>query len=536
MGLETPAQGIGRVDPTSLIGHPDPSIVTPNATAALVEAYRNGVITADDISNRIGEIGKARRKAELTGLQEVVSPEAKAARASGLSAATAGNTFNAAAATAALPGVPAAAKAAEEDIDFHRAVNAYGPDALKSFFTYGPLVEGYSGLPKDADGKPDWMTAAKEGAALEKQVQLKSQAAMRATVHKQEQRQEGNTTYSVDLNATGEDITDPQKKQILQQQALAPLAFKFLKPGQTNTAPAASTPPQASTTPAVEPIQVTPDQAAQMRADLLNRGISEAAAMSDQDVARKITELPSPVAAATPSASPSATVEPRNNRPVVNQFIAGKGLVSKTEPGEKPLELIKETRSSETYRDWAKANTFYDSAKAAIDTLNSLPEAEVKGGSARQNAADIALTESVIKLYDPQGVVRQFKWDKIEQHQPWPDKIKNIVSLAVSRGTLTPEMRQSLAEIATDRMKSYEDSVRPQLKQTAILAQHNGYDPLKDGILSEKEASLVAGGGIPKYVAKGSSAAAATNAGPVITLESGQKVQRGADGQYYKVP
>lgn len=94
MGLETPSAGLGRIDPSSLVGQAE-TIVEPRATAALTDAFHQGVVTADDILARIGELGKSKRKAEIDvagarsmQAQEATSPEAQAARKSQLALQT----------------------------------------------------------------------------------------------------------------------------------------------------------------------------------------------------------------------------------------------------------------------------------------------------------------------------------------------------------------------------------------------------------------------------------------------------------------
>lgn len=88
MALETPSNAIGRIDVNQLIGRPDTSIVEPRATAALTDAFRQGVITADDIVSRLGELGKSKKKAEIQQAQEFTSPEAQALRAQQVAAGT----------------------------------------------------------------------------------------------------------------------------------------------------------------------------------------------------------------------------------------------------------------------------------------------------------------------------------------------------------------------------------------------------------------------------------------------------------------
>lgn len=87
MPLETPSNAIGRIDVNQLV-RPAEAVVEPRAVAQLTDAFRQGVVTADDIISRIGTLGKTREKAEVMGLEEQLSPEAQALRQAQTAAGT----------------------------------------------------------------------------------------------------------------------------------------------------------------------------------------------------------------------------------------------------------------------------------------------------------------------------------------------------------------------------------------------------------------------------------------------------------------
>lgn len=91
MALERSERQLPVIDPSSLIGRPDTEVVGPKATAALIEAYRSGVITADDILSRVGKLGQTKKKADLMALEEAISPEAQQSRALARQAQDVGN-------------------------------------------------------------------------------------------------------------------------------------------------------------------------------------------------------------------------------------------------------------------------------------------------------------------------------------------------------------------------------------------------------------------------------------------------------------
>lgn len=71
---------LAPINPSNLIGLPDTTIVEPRAVAMLADAFRQGVVSAEDVVDRIGKLGQTRKKAELMQLEEQISPEAQALR------------------------------------------------------------------------------------------------------------------------------------------------------------------------------------------------------------------------------------------------------------------------------------------------------------------------------------------------------------------------------------------------------------------------------------------------------------------------
>lgn len=80
MGLEDAGPQLGRIDSSSLIGRADTEVVSPRATAALADAFRQGFVTVDDIMERVGERAQLKKKADIMQLQESMSPLAIEAR------------------------------------------------------------------------------------------------------------------------------------------------------------------------------------------------------------------------------------------------------------------------------------------------------------------------------------------------------------------------------------------------------------------------------------------------------------------------
>lgn len=102
MGLESaPQQSLGRIDPSSIIGKAGEA-VTPQSVQMLSEAVRNGFITAEDIKARVDEdpARKERAKLDVMLSKEGQSPEAQKMRSNQRQAV--GATAGAQAATAPL--------------------------------------------------------------------------------------------------------------------------------------------------------------------------------------------------------------------------------------------------------------------------------------------------------------------------------------------------------------------------------------------------------------------------------------------------
>lgn len=168
-GLESQDTTIGRIDPATLIGRPDRDIVSPRATAALGNAFREGFITADDVLARVGELGKSKEKAQIAINQaqtmqagEQMSPQAQAARAAQLAASGAQGTLGAAQANAAMQNVDPAAALQAKEIELKQALADF--PAVAYFQKFAPSA-GIA-APVTSDGKPDYRQMEKIGAEM----------------------------------------------------------------------------------------------------------------------------------------------------------------------------------------------------------------------------------------------------------------------------------------------------------------------------------------------------------------------------------
>jgi hypothetical protein len=533
MPLESaPQNPLGRIDPSSLIGKPDTSIVEPKSVAALADAFRSGFITTDDILQRAGEVGHAKRKLELQTLGAQTSPAGAAAQAAQIQQAGAQATLGTAQAQTALPLVPQQGQVAKSQLDEAQANTKYGT-GVADFRALAPLVPGFETMPLKPDGSPDYDLMGVEGNYLKSIYNQKLLAQQRLTPVRQEKTTgPGGQTGFRSFNALGEDVTphpeNPTFKQ-WNQIAAQPLSFRTIKPGGTQTAPTGAAPEQpAAAAPMIEPRtedanraraamvesgQLTPEQAVQVPN-------SQVGAPSPKPmIAPKVPNLP-------PGETPPSTE-------TLGTYDPGLGVVTGAGEVPKPQDITDQVRKQKSYEAWNASKPFYNAMANTIQQINQIPLADQRAGKVNLNAQDIELVSNFVKLYDPNAVIREFKFDKIEHSQPFPDQLKNWMSTITRNGQLTPETRQQLFRVATEAYRAKEQSIVPDLQMAAQRAQAAGYSV--NHILNPEEQQLLSGKNTATYNPPGAAGRTATGGGGVKTLTSGLKVQQGADGKWYKV-
>lgn len=131
------------VQAAPLVTPADPNTLGSSAVSNLVDAFRQGFITQDDIVSRIGDVAQAKNKALLEQLGEYVSPDAIKARHNELT----------------LSDPATEAKRWELERAKWNTVFNGGVDAFQQF---GPWF-GHSAVPTKADGTPDFQAMGKLG-------------------------------------------------------------------------------------------------------------------------------------------------------------------------------------------------------------------------------------------------------------------------------------------------------------------------------------------------------------------------------------
>ncbi len=104
-GIGSETEQALNVAPIGQIAPLAESVITPNAVSALTDAFRKGQITASDIALRHGQLAKTKEKAQIMGLDEMMSPESVQLRSDLIKSESGLARLKAAQAEVALPSV-----------------------------------------------------------------------------------------------------------------------------------------------------------------------------------------------------------------------------------------------------------------------------------------------------------------------------------------------------------------------------------------------------------------------------------------------
>lgn len=516
---------------------------TPSAVQQLADAYHHRLITAAQIGQYMATKNAA---GNAQNAQNIL--QARAARA------------------ATKEGLP------EQEAAMAKLENERNKAALQ----YGDAVKMVPPTHK-ADGSIDWQHTALRGYKLSL-----AQAGLQVANQIPATDKAGNK-YLKQINSLGEEL-DPQTKKMYQQMrldamigGLSPLADKTHpdnneepptvapKSGGPDMAPGA---PVSAVPQGAPVIQAAPQAAPtsdmtpnQMRASLAQAspGIPGHvwANMADPDVVKMfhqtaISPAPTmqqmPYNTSTPSAPPQ--VLPYNphtdqsqavpmSQPVIGQYVPGQGMVTEESSSfGTPTSIIDELHKQKSYEAFDQqkgyANGFLNTARQ----IAAIPQKDQVGKP--MNQLDQSLAESLIKMYDPQGTIREFKWDKFADNQPLLERLKNAQMELTQTGTFTPQTRSRLMGLGIDTIHSKEGAAAPQIQLAAKRLQAAGIDPTTQ--LDADEQRIAAGQGHsisgPGYVPDSSTPNATTGqpaAAKTVRLSNGTLAQLGPDNQWYAV-
>ena len=521
--------GIGQPQPS--VSVPQSPLVTPAvptgqaAVDSMINAFRQGQLTSQDLVNHFGM--KARAETQLGTAQ----------------------------AEAALPLVQPMAELSQAKTSQELATTNWGQASLKTaqetMGWYGDSMENYR---DPITGRVDFQKLAKVGAQRVAELGQLDKWAQGLTKAETREITLANGTKKLQrINAYGEDVTPPDGVHdgsprywyyVDQMSKFMPKAHPYasiyptkyisdLEPypgeaharGEVDAAP--PTPEQKAKTlsaggPFVRPAMTMPGgvpipgaaaevlpenpKLSEMRAALVNSGkpASLVTAMSPEqvvaatpvgDLVSAVTEKPT---AAAPMIQPTPTLS-HGRLP----YAGGTDIVQ-TPQTVFTAEKVREDLMKEVpYQSWQKSVPYATTFELNADEVRKLTPAQQ--GKANMNMTDLGLAESLIKLYDPEGVIREFKWEKFETNQPRIDLLKNAWDLAVNRrGSFTPETRAKLIQMGEEVIAGREKAARPAIEKAFNQVKTNpSVDPSTvfttedQRLLAEKEVARTAAAGQP---------------------------------------
>jgi len=493
-GAESPG-ALGRIDPSSLIGSNAP-VVEGNSVSKMTDAFRSGWLTADDIMKRVGDLGKAKRKAEIAEAQAAV-PQAQLAGAQ---------------ATAAMPLVQPTADVARAQL--------YHGIGLKAYQDLATMSPDYTGIdPKKTDGTPDFDLMAIEGNHL---ATLQNQRLIGMDRLKSSHIEKGNVNgvpTERTINNYNEDISPgSQKFNMYQQMMSQPLSFKFWKPGSTQIAPAAA--PTISAAPEVISSDIDAQRARVVSA--FNLSPIEAAAMRPEDVVAAANRLGPESTAAAPNVEPKATVaQPGTYIPNVGTVVGG---VNVPEASQKLREeMSRNPTVQEVYKTLPQYDQLIQSEKELADPK-----------FVADRTFDLRLAFNYFKSLHPETRVTEQNFKEVERltqlyAKDIPKTLYNTFMEATRQQLLDPKARQSVIRETRQSIQGQVNAARDIVNSYGDLAEKQGM-PRDSVVTSDWQKLLgasIAGG------SRGSIGPGGIPAGAKVTTLSGGKKVYSLNGKIY---
>lgn len=495
-GSATP-QRLGTIDPSSLIGQAE-TIVEPRAVAALTDAFRQGVVSSDDIVSRIGQLGTSKKKAEIMQAQEAVSPEAQLLRQRQTEAGT--------------------AQAQAATVKAGRAMVIEQYPAIAYFDKLAPAA-GIE-APTLPDGSPDYQQMEKIGAQLA--VHQAQRAEAQAKLDNIEDIQFGTNSFS--KTKQGE-IVDQNYVAQLRKQATAP--FQQQAPGSVQTM---VEPRMAPTTaaPAPSPIAATGEPIDQLRARMAEKfGVEKVIQLSEDELRR----LDAPAPMVTPKAPPTAAPAPVID--VGGVPAAGTRVGMGTSLGPPATQLGKPIDPAEKALQIAKSKEIMPGIDSAI--------------AAVQRGTGVGALEGSLpaKIFNRVGAAFGAREQEFADQRSLEIGIstKILEGAQVLKGNLSDKDVRFLKD-TVPKLSDSEDVWINYLNRWKRMAETN--TAILEGRIPKPQADLFAPEGWqpdPQGDAKDAagnffsppatlSPAGGSGPGKVITLRSGIRVQRDAQGNY----
>jgi hypothetical protein len=180
----------------------------------------------------------------------------------------------------------------------------------------------------------------------------------------------------------------------------------------------------------------------------------------------------------------AATLPPVGNGPPVD---ANGNLITAVrtdaDKAKQAAEFAESARKNGAVESWRKAQPFYALAENAIHAINQTSKEEQNRGSTNLNQRDFELADAVVKMLDPEGTVREFKWEKLANGQPrYPDQVHAVMARLTGQGTFVPGVRQELMKVANDAIRAREKTAADVLQGAGAIG--GSMTPLEKGLIS----------------------------------------------------
>jgi len=499
-----PQNPLGRIDPRSLIGLADPA-VTPSAVEALSDSVRKGFITAEDIKARVEQNPAQQEKIKLDTMlaKEAQTPEAQAARKSKVNLAPLEQTARESELKAAI--LDAQLKGSGV-LEMQNALTKAGwPVAIDP--NKGMTDSDQAEITRRFGVLLNFTTEKAKAEVLDKETEVKNPDieitdAQGATI-------KGPSNIPRITNR-GQNVPVEKFKQLQQYktllQGMTPAGFDAL--GQPKAPELFG---EAGQVQPATPIQVLPkEQAAQARAQLFNEGNTNAASLSDEQVSQLVQSKQ--------SAKPVVDI-PEAGQPFESIGMVT-GIKAAPDKPEKPYTEV-QGRALIALNRAAATNKILQGLEADpnFDPTSITSQARMaayRAGTTGQLAASLTGMTPAERDYVSsaaswlQGLLRLESGAAIAaKEQAWYDQtffpvVGDPKSVQANKAAARRAVETAMEQVISGRMTS---------------AQYEG--------LRESVAGTAAP--VPATTPTG-------QAGPIITLPTGKKLQRDAQGQYHYVP
>jgi hypothetical protein len=256
----------------------------------------------------------------------------------------------------------------------------------------------------------------------------------------------------------------------------------------------------------------------------MNQGktAQEVGAMTPEQVvaASPVASVVSAAAGSTP-AQPEITPATPPAPPVVRPAPGTGGITIQFPPRtvwteklvrEEEQKIRDSVLKEEPFKQWQQSVGYQKTFEANANQVRNLSPAEQS--KRNLNVVDLGLAESIIKLYDPQGVIREFKWEKFEKNQPRLDVLNAATDIYLKKiGSFTPGTRAELIKMGDEIVRGREEAAAPFVEK-AIQQARSIPGAQIGNILTTEDARILANKAEVKKTLGAPAAAAVTGSIP----------------------